>query len=74
MDLQPQDLHHRAAEAAKETRSTIIKLATVSVGALFVFATQKFEPPLSWWDKGCVIATLFFMVVSLGTAIWMGVQ
>ena len=68
----PQDLHDRAAGAAKETRSTIINITTLAVGALFFIATRTFEPPLTPWDKGLVIATLYFMVASLAAAIWFG--
>jgi hypothetical protein len=70
--FKPQDLHDRAAGAAKETRSTIINITTIAVGALFFIATRKFEPALTPWDKDFVILTLILMVASLATAIWFG--
>jgi hypothetical protein len=70
--FKPQDLHDRAAGAAKETRSTIINLTTIAVGALFYIATREFTPALTRWDKRFVVATLFLMVASLATAIWFG--
>ena len=46
----PRELHDRAGQAAKETRETMIKLTTASVGALAFISTQNIEPPLDIYD------------------------
>ena len=69
---QPKELHDRASEAAKETRSTIIKLTTGSIGVLFFIATRKIDPPLQYLEQYLVLATIVFMVAALGSAIWFG--
>lgn len=67
---QPKDLHARAAESAKETRSTIITLSTASIGALFFIVTGKIEPALGSCDRYLLLLTIVFMVASLASAIW----
>jgi len=64
------DLHDRAAQSARETRSILITLSTASIGALFFIATAEIKPVLDLYEKTCVIVTIAFMVASLGSAIW----
>jgi len=66
------ELHDRAAEAAKETRSTIIKLTTGSIGVLFYIVTREIKPPLECFEQLLVLTTIVFMVAALGSAIWFG--
>jgi hypothetical protein len=67
---EPQELHKRAADSAKETRSTLITLTTAAVGGLVFTATREFKPALITLEKDLVLLTIVLMVGSLGAAIW----
>jgi hypothetical protein len=68
----PQELHDRAGEAAKETREAMIKLTTASVGVLAFISTRDISPPLDINDKFFLLASICFVVGSLGSAVWFG--
>lgn len=68
----PKEMHERAGESAKETRGTVIKLATGSVGVLFLVASQAENPLLSSSQKISVACALLFLATSLGAALWFG--
>lgn len=65
-------LHERAAKSASETRSTIVTLATASIGGLFFLASQEIKPSLLEIEKIFLLATLVTMVGSLSHAVWFG--
>jgi len=68
---EPKELHERAATSAKETRSTIISLSTASIGGLFFIATKPAEAvQFTGNQKFFILATITFMVMALGSAIW----
>jgi tetratricopeptide (TPR) repeat protein len=67
---EPQEMHKRAADSAKETRSTLITLTTAAVGGLVFIATREFKPTLTTLEKNFVLLTIVLMVGSLGAAIW----
>lgn len=71
-NLTSKELHNRATESAKDTRETIIKLATGAIGVLFFIATRKIKPALLPIEKNLILATIILMVSSLGSAIWTG--
>jgi hypothetical protein len=64
------DLHDRAAQSARETRSILITLSTASIGALFFIATTEIKPVLDLYERTLVIVTIAFMMASLCSAIW----
>ena len=66
------ELHARAGEAAKETRSTMIKLTTGSLGLLIFIATRDIQPALVSVEKGTLILSITFVVLSLAYAVWFG--
>ncbi len=68
----PKDLHDRAGEAARETRATMIKLATASIGVLAFISTQQISPPLDSHDKVFLLTSVVLVVGSLGAAVWFG--
>ena len=63
------ELHDRAAESAKETRSTIIKLASAAVGVLFFIVTRQITPSLTDAQILSLILAMTLIVLSLGSAI-----
>ena len=68
----PKELHDRAGEAAKETRGTMIKLTTGSLGLLIFIATRNIEPALQPFEKGALVTSIVFVVMSLAFAVWFG--
>lgn len=66
------DMHARAAQSAKETRSTLVALSAGAIGALFFIATRSIEPALMLPDKVALLGTIVLMVGALGAAIWFG--
>jgi|GEM_PF-2683379 len=64
-------LHERAAESARETRSSIIRLSAVFIGGLFFVATKTFEPELLSQEKLVIIFILIAMFSSFGLGIFL---
>ena len=68
----PKELHDRAGDAARETRGTMIKLTTGALGLLIFVATRSIEPALTLVEKISIVASILFVVCSLGFAVWFG--
>ena len=66
------ELHDRAGEAASETRGTMIKLATGSLGLLVFIATRDIQPTLSVPEKISLVISIGMVVISLSSAVWFG--
>jgi hypothetical protein len=71
-DPDPQKLHDRAAESAKETRQAIL---TLSSGALAVFflaltTSKAVEPPLTSLERWVMLLSLSCMAVAVISSLW----
>lgn len=68
----PKDFHKRAAESAKDTRETIIKLSTGALGVFAIFAIQTIDPPLTVPQAWSLWLSILLTVLTLGTAVFFG--
>lgn len=66
----PQTLHNRAAESAKETRQMLTAMATGSLAIFFLALTAKIEPSLDAAQKGSVVAALVSMSLAVFSGLW----
>ena len=71
-DPDPQKLHDRAAESAKETRQAVL---TLSSGALAVFflaltTTKDVEPPLMPFQRWVILLSLSCMALAIVSSLW----
>lgn len=71
-DPEPQKLHDRAAESAKETRQAILSLASGALAVFFLSLTssKEVEPPLNALERVTVLVSLGSMSVAVLAALW----
>lgn len=71
-DPDPQKLHDRAADSAKETRQAILGLASGALAVFFLALTsnKEVEPPLSGTERVTVFISLASMSVAVLGALW----
>lgn len=71
-DPDPQKLHDRAAESAKETRQAILGLASGALAVFFLALTSSkgVEPPLNACERVTVLISLASMSVAVLAALW----
>jgi len=71
-DPEPQKLHDRAAESAKETRQAILGLASGALAVFFLALTSNkdVEPPLNAFERVTILISLASMSVAVLAALW----
>src|SRR5262245_27333216 len=65
-----QVLHDRAAESAKETRQSIVTLASASLGVFFLALTADITPLLSSQQKVLIAIALVAMASAVFSGLW----
>ena len=66
----PQLLHNRAGESAKETRQTIMALASGSLAVFFLALTSGIKPALTATQQVAVLIALIVMALAIFTGLW----
>jgi hypothetical protein len=66
----PQLLHNRAGDSAKETRQTIITLATGSLAVFFLALTSEIKPPLTDVQQATVLIAMVAMALAIFAGLW----
>ena len=66
----PQVLHDRAGESARETRTHVIGLATGSLALFFIALTGKADPALTNVQRHVVMAAVILHACAVGSGLW----
>lgn len=69
MNLDPQLLHNRAAESAKETRQMLTTMSTGSLAVFFLALTSN-EHPIKPDEKIVVLIALFLMAIAVFSGVY----
>lgn len=68
----PQKLHDRAAESAKETRQAVLTLSSGALAVFFLALTtdKAVDPPLNPFERWVILFSLTSMALAVVSSLW----